>query len=101
MRGDTANVVFGLLAALMAVTFGPAPVLRELLAGVPGVPEAWIYGSWAARYAEQPGPAPKDVDVLIVGAADPDVLAGPWSDRSVASGAHATMPTAPGWTLRT
>ena len=58
----------------MSVTFGPVPVLRELLAGVHGVREAWIYGSWAARYAQQPGPVPEDIDVLVVGTADPDAL---------------------------
>ncbi len=74
VQAETTNPVFGPLAALMAVTFGPAPVLRDLLAEVPGVREAWIYGSWAARYAEQPGPVPGDIDVLVVGTADPDVL---------------------------
>lgn len=74
VRAETASVVFGPLAALMTVTFGPPPVLRELLAGVPGVRQAWIYGSWAARYAQQPGPVPEDIDVLVVGSADLDVL---------------------------
>ena len=74
VRADTGNPVFGPLAALMSVTFGPAPVLRELLADVHGVREAWIYGSWAARYAQEPGPVPEDVDVLVVGTADPDAL---------------------------
>ena len=74
VRAETENVVFAPLAALMAVTFGPVPVLRGLLADVAGVREAWIYGSWAARYAQQPGPVPGDIDVLVVGTADPDVL---------------------------
>lgn len=74
VSADTANPVFGPLADLMAVTFGPVPVLRELLGDVLGVREAWIYGSWAARYANQPGPVPGDIDVLVVGSADPDVL---------------------------
>ena len=33
-----------------------------------------VYGSWAARYAGQRGPVPADVDVLIVGSADLDIL---------------------------
>jgi len=32
------------------------------------------YGSWAARYHGEPGPVPVDVDVLIVGSADPNDL---------------------------
>lgn len=74
VRAETESPVFAPLAALMAVTFGPVPVLRELLAEVPGVRQAWIYGSWAARYAQQPGPVPGDIDVLVVGTADLDAL---------------------------
>ena len=62
------------LTELLAVTFGPLPVLRDLLADTPGVQEAYIYGSWAARYHGEPGPVPVDVDVLVVGDADPDDL---------------------------
>lgn len=30
--------------------------------------EAYIYGSWASRRAGRPGPPPRDIDVLVVGA---------------------------------
>lgn len=62
------------LTDLLAVTYGPLPVLTELLANVPGVAEAYIYGSWAARYHGEPGPIPADVDVLVVGTATIDDL---------------------------
>lgn len=62
------------LTDLLAVTYGPLPVITELLADVPGVEEAHIYGSWAARYLGEPGPLPADVDVLVVGTADLDDL---------------------------
>lgn len=74
IQAATDNVVYGPLSHLMAVTFGPLPVLQELLADVEGVQEAYIYGSWAARYAGKPGPIPGDIDVLVIGLADPDVL---------------------------
>jgi hypothetical protein len=38
------------------------------------VQRAYIYGSWAARYLGEPGPIPKDVDVLVLGKADLDNL---------------------------
>lgn len=60
------------LTDLLAATFGPLPILTELLADVVGVTEAYIYGSWAARYAGDAGPLPRDIDVLVVGDADPD-----------------------------
>lgn len=56
------------------MTYGPLPVLTELLAPVLAVREAFIYGSWAARHAGEPGPAPIDVDVPVVGAVDLDGL---------------------------
>jgi DNA-binding transcriptional ArsR family regulator len=62
------------LTDLLAVTYGPLPVLTDLIAGVGGIDEAYIYGSWAARYRGEPGPVPADVDVLVVGAPDPDDL---------------------------
>lgn len=64
----------GPLTDLLALTFGPLPVLTDALAHVPGVERAFIYGSWAARYTGEPGPPPHDVDVLVVGTADPDLL---------------------------
>jgi len=38
------------------------------------VNQAYIYGSWAARYLSEPGPVPQDVDVLAVGTASDDDL---------------------------
>lgn len=61
------NVVAGPLAELLAVTYGPTAVLGEILAYVPGVNEAYLYGSWAARYRGHRGDVPRDVDVLAVG----------------------------------
>ena len=73
------------LTDLLAVTYGPLPVLTDLIADVGGITEAYIYGSWAARYRGEPSPAPADVDVLVVGTADPDDL------DEVAEKAEATL----------
>lgn len=62
------------LTDLLAVTYGPLPVMKDLLADVVGVEHAYIYGSWAARYCGEPGPVPADVDVLVIGSVDRDVL---------------------------
>ena len=56
---------------LVTKAFGPAHVLSPLLAEVPGIEMAFLFGSWADRYAGKRGPAPRDVDVLVVG--DPDL----------------------------
>jgi predicted nucleotidyltransferase len=67
IRADADSLLARPLTDLMAVTYGPLPVITELLRGVDGVEEAYIYGSWAARYQGEPGPPPNDVDVLVVG----------------------------------
>ena len=74
LRAVTDTPVARPLTDLLAVTYGPLPVLTDLLAGVEGVARAFIYGSWAARYQGEPGPVPNDVDVLVVGTADRDEL---------------------------
>jgi hypothetical protein len=74
IRAVTDSLVSRPLTDLLAVTYGPLPVLNDLLAGVEGITHAFIYGSWAARYLGEPGPLPGDVDVLVVGTADPDDL---------------------------
>lgn len=69
---DTSSVLAGPLTDLLAVTYGPRPVLSDTLRGVSGVERAYIFGSWAARYSGVPGPVPNDIDLLVVGTADPD-----------------------------
>jgi predicted nucleotidyltransferase len=64
----------GPLTELLLRSFGPRQVLAEELAGQPGIEEAFLFGSWAARYSGQPGPPPVDIDVLVIGNPDRDDL---------------------------
>jgi len=74
LRAVTDSPVSRPLTDLLAVTYGPLPVLNDLLAEIDGIFLAFIYGSWAARYLGEPGPVPGDVDVLVVGTTDRDEL---------------------------
>ena len=58
------------LASLIFKAFGPVPVLRDRLADLANVEQAFIYGSWAQRYTGEPGPPPADIDLLIIGKPD-------------------------------
>jgi hypothetical protein len=74
IRADTDVVVARPLTELLALTYGPVAVLGEQLSDVVCVEEAYIYGSWAARYSGEPGKVPNDVDVMVIGAVDEDDL---------------------------
>ena len=58
----------------MLKTVGPKPVLEDALQQVPGIARAAIYGSWARRYRGEEGPEPQDIDLLVVGKPDVDLL---------------------------
>jgi DNA-binding transcriptional ArsR family regulator len=62
------------LRALLLKTIGPAAVLRRSLADVTGIDSAFIFGSWAARYHGERGPAPNDIDLLVIGEPELDAL---------------------------
>lgn len=55
------------LRSILMQTVGVLGQLGQVLSKVPGVDEAFIFGSWAARYEGEPGPSPRDIDVLVVG----------------------------------
>lgn len=53
----------------MEITFGPRAVVAEEF-GIARAEQVIIFGSWAARYAGEVGPAPHDIDVLVIGRVD-------------------------------
>jgi predicted nucleotidyltransferase len=67
IEADPSSPVYVELRGLLLKTLGPEPLLREGLAEVNGIEDAFIYGSWADP-AER---SPADIDVLVVG--EPDV----------------------------
>jgi predicted nucleotidyltransferase len=75
VRANAEHPLFEPMSRIVAATYGPVPVLRELLGEIDGVQEAYLYGSWAARRSGEPGRFPRDVDVLVVGTATRSALA--------------------------
>lgn len=74
VRVNEDHPLFPLMRDLIAATYGPVPVLRELLQDVDGADQVMIYGSWAARRAGESGAFPNDIDVLVIGSAPRRVL---------------------------
>ncbi|MFG6402464.1 winged helix-turn-helix domain-containing protein [Microbacterium sp. P04] len=64
---NESNPVTPHLRALTTIVLGPERLLREALQDVPGIEQALIFGSFAARAAGHAGANPNDIDVLIVG----------------------------------
>lgn len=68
LSADTESPVYEELTSLAIKSFGPAHLAHDTFAGISGVSGVVVFGSWAARFAGHPGPAPRDLDVLLVGA---------------------------------
>jgi len=76
IRAATEHSMYAPMVQILELSYGPLVVLPEILAHVGKVREAYIYGSWAARYSGEAGSAPRDLDVLLVGSPSrPDMTA--------------------------
>jgi len=70
LRPNEASPYYEHLYGLLLVGFGPATRIGAAICDVDGIERAYLFGSWAARYAGEPGEDPADIDLLIVGAPD-------------------------------
>jgi predicted nucleotidyltransferase len=67
VRADPANRLTAPLTELLLLSWGPPQVVAEEFADLRDAEQVLIFGSWAARYQQQPGKPPRDLDVLVVG----------------------------------
>jgi predicted nucleotidyltransferase len=74
VRAVTSHPLYRPLAQVVLATWGAPVVIAEELGPIPQIDRVMIFGSWAARWHGQPGPAPNDIDVLVVGSPDRDLL---------------------------
>ena len=77
VRANTSSPYFAGLADVLVKAFGPPGVLAAELAGIDGIDEAYIYGSWAAAIHDAgsaPGRSVGDIDILVLGSPDRDRL---------------------------
>jgi DNA-binding transcriptional ArsR family regulator len=75
VRANVSSPYFAGLAEVLTRAFGVPAVLAGELADIPGIEAALVFGSWAARHEGQDGVRPVgDIDVLVLGNPDRDVL---------------------------
>jgi DNA-binding transcriptional ArsR family regulator len=67
VQANPGNRLVEPLAELLLLSWGPLQVIADEFAELAGAERVLIFGSWAARYLQRPGPPPHDLDVLVVG----------------------------------
>lgn len=67
IRANPDNRLVEPLAEVLFLAWGPLQVVADEFSGLDGAERVLIFGSWAARYLQWPGPHPRDLDVLVVG----------------------------------
>ncbi|MEO5610360.1 MAG: type I restriction enzyme endonuclease domain-containing protein [Ornithinibacter sp.] len=64
----------GPLCEILTVVTGPVVILADGLARIDGTEAAFLYGSFAARLLGHAGPAPHDIDLMVLGEPDVDAV---------------------------
>jgi DNA-binding transcriptional ArsR family regulator len=77
VRANTEMVISEPLTTLLALTYGPIPMIEDALKNLKGIEKIFIYGSWAKRYSGVAGGVPRDIDLGIVGSVKTDDIYGP------------------------
>jgi predicted nucleotidyltransferase len=67
VRADQGNRLTTPLTELLLLSWGAPQVVAEEFADLQDTEQVLIFGSWAARYQQQAGKPPHDLDVLVVG----------------------------------
>ena len=67
VRANQNNRLVEPLAKLLFLSWGPLQVVADEFSELDGAERVLIFGSWAARYLQWPGPPAHDLDVLVVG----------------------------------
>jgi DNA-binding transcriptional ArsR family regulator len=74
IRANDESPLVGPLREILTVATGPVVVLAEELGRIDGIESAFLYGSFAARMLGDAGPAPHDIDVMVLGEPDVDAV---------------------------
>lgn len=74
IRANADSPLVAPLREILTIAHGPVALLAVELSGIDGVEAAFLYGSFAARLHGIDGPAPHDIDVMVLGTPDLDLV---------------------------
>ena len=74
IRANAESPLVDPLREILTVVTGPVVILAEELARIDGIEAAFLYGSFAARLLGDAGPAPHDIDLMVLGEPDVDAV---------------------------
>ncbi len=102
VRANPAHPLHDAVRQLILGTYGPPAIVAEEFAEIDGAEAVLLFGSWAARYRGEPGRAPNDIDVLVIGNPDRDVVddAAERAERRIGLPVQATVRSRGQWDAR-
>lgn len=74
VRANVGHPLHDAVRQIILATYGLPKVVAEELADLKAADTVMLFGSWAARYSGEPGRVPNDIDVLVIGDADRDLV---------------------------
>lgn len=74
VRANVESPYYEALVVLLARSLGPSTLIPQMLAPVQGIEQVVIVGPWAERYLGRPGPPAENLDVVVIGTPEPQVL---------------------------
>ena len=99
VRANVGHPLHNAVRQIILATYGLPKVVAEELADLKAVDAVMLFGSWAARYLGEQGRAPNDIDVLVVGNTDRDLVddAAERVERRIGMPVQATVRTREQW----
>ncbi|MDE0117514.1 MAG: ArsR family transcriptional regulator [bacterium] len=76
VRARVDHPLYDAVRRIILATYGPPMVVAEEFANLEDADAVLLIGSWAARYLGEEGRSPNDIDVLVIGDADRDLVDG-------------------------
>jgi hypothetical protein len=99
VRANVSHPLHDAVRRIIVATYGPPAVIANEFDNIEQADAVLLFGSWAARYLGEPGRAPNDIDVLVIGDADRDAVddAAARAERQIGLPVQATVRTRAQW----